>query len=95
MRIVARHADIWHSFVTPDELPHKLGVIEKWAETEGRDLSGLVVSNELKDRDESDADALFGAGTRLFTLGFSGPEWDYSLVERWLAWRDAKNGGRA
>ncbi|KTS87043.1 5,10-methylene tetrahydromethanopterin reductase [Microbacterium testaceum] len=91
LRIVAKHADIWHSFVTPDELPHKLGVIEKWAETEGRDLSGLIVSNELKDRDEEVADSLFDAGTRLFTLGFSGPEWDYSLVERWLAWRDGKN----
>ncbi|MGL1544377.1 hypothetical protein ACSTIA_23630, partial [Vibrio parahaemolyticus] len=49
LRIVARHADIWHSFVTPDEVTHKLGVIERWAETEERDLSGLVVSNELKD----------------------------------------------
>ncbi|MFZ4449127.1 hypothetical protein, partial [Klebsiella pneumoniae] len=58
---------------------------------EERDLSGLVVSNELKDRDETVADALYDAGTRLFTLGFSGPDWDYSLVERWLAWRDSKN----
>lgn len=91
LRIVARHADIWHSFVTPDELPHKFGVIERWAETEGRDLSGLVVSNELKDRDETVADALYDAGTRLFTLGFAGPDWDYSIVERWLAWRDSKN----
>nr|WP_154923292.1 LLM class F420-dependent oxidoreductase [Microbacterium testaceum] len=91
LRIVARHADIWHSFVTPDELPHKLGVIENWAGTEGRDLSGLIVSNELKDRDESVADALYDAGTRLFTLGFSGPDWDYSLIERWLTWRDGKN----
>ncbi|MGR9815112.1 LLM class flavin-dependent oxidoreductase, partial [Escherichia coli] len=67
LRIVARHANIWHSFVTPDEVTHKLGVIERWAETEERDLSGLVVSNELKDRDETVADALYDAGTRLFT----------------------------
>jgi hypothetical protein len=30
-------------------------------------------------------------GARLFTLGFQGPDWDYSLVESWLRWRDAKN----
>jgi alkanesulfonate monooxygenase SsuD/methylene tetrahydromethanopterin reductase-like flavin-dependent oxidoreductase (luciferase family) len=81
LRMVARHADIWHKF----------DVIQKWAESEQRDLSGLVVSNELKDRDEDVADALYVAGTRLFTLGFSGPDWDYSIVERWLRWRDGKN----
>lgn len=92
LRMVARHADIWHSFVTPDELPHKISVIEKWAETEQRDTSGLIISNELHQRDEAMGDALYGAGVRLFTLGLSGPDFDYDLVTRWLAWRDAKNG---
>jgi probable F420-dependent oxidoreductase len=92
LRLVARHADIWHSFVAPEELPHKLEVIGKWAEREQRDASGLIVSNELKGRDEAAADALFDAGVRLFTLGISGPELDFELVRRWLAWRDARNG---
>jgi len=91
LRLVARHADIWHSFVTPDELPHKLSVIEKWAETEERPTNGLIISNELKDRDEETADALYDAGVRLYTLGFQGPDWDYSVIERWLRWRDGKN----
>ena len=91
LRLVARHADIWHSFVGPDKLPHKLDVIKTWAETEQRDLSTLVLSNELKDRDEAVADALYDAGVRLFTLGFEGPDYDYSIIDRWLAWRDSKN----
>ncbi len=91
LRLVARHADIWHSFVTAEDLPHKIGVIEKWAEKEGRDASTIVVSNELQRRDESDADALHAAGTRIFTLGFPGPDYDYDLVRRWLRWRDARN----
>ncbi|KAA9133794.1 LLM class F420-dependent oxidoreductase [Microbacterium caowuchunii] len=95
LRIVARHADIWHSFVSPDEVAHKLGVIERWAETEGTDVSGLTVSNDLKGRGTADADALHAAGTRLFTLGFSGPDYDYDAVRNWLRWRDDKNGGRA
>ncbi len=91
LRLVARHADIWHSFVTPDELPGKLDVIDRWAEKEGRDMSNLTVSNELAGRDETVADALYDAGTRLFTMGFDGPDYDYDLVARWLRWRDAKN----
>ncbi|WP_125132838.1 LLM class F420-dependent oxidoreductase [Microbacterium sp. 10M-3C3] len=92
LRLVARHADIWHSFVTPDELGHKVSVIEKWAETEERDVSGLIVSNELARRDESDADALFDAGVRLFTLGWAPGEPDFDAVAAWLRWRDGKNG---
>jgi probable F420-dependent oxidoreductase len=92
LRLVARHADIWHSFVRADALAHKVSVIERWAETEGRDTSNLIISNELGRRDDHAADALFDAGTRLFTVGISGPHYDHELVRRWLHWRDAKNG---
>lgn len=91
LRIVAGHADIWHSFVDPDEIAHKLDVISSWADADGHDASRLIVSSELKKRDEDTADALHAAGARLFTLGFGGPEWDFDLVQRWLDWRDRKN----
>jgi probable F420-dependent oxidoreductase len=92
LRLVARHADIWHSFVPAEGLARKIAVIDEWGARDGRDTSGIVVSNELKRRDAGDADALFAAGTRLFTLGFEGPDWDYDVVRSWLRWRDAKNG---
>ena len=91
LRLVARHADIWHSFVRPDELAHKLDVIERWAEREERDTSDLVISNELHQRGEDFGDELYDAGVRLFTLAFQGPDWDFDLVRSWLRWRDAKN----
>ncbi|HWM17160.1 MAG TPA: LLM class F420-dependent oxidoreductase [Microbacterium sp.] len=94
LRLVARYADYWHSFVHPEELAHKLSVIEKWAEREQRDTSSLILSNELARRTEEDADELFNGGVRLFTLAFRGPGYDYDLVRSWLAWRDARNGGR-
>ncbi len=56
-------------------------MIERWAEKEGRDTSGLVISNELERRGEDVADALYDGGTRMFTLGFGGPDYDYDLVQ--------------
>jgi probable F420-dependent oxidoreductase len=92
LRLVARYADYWHSFVRPEELPHKLSVIERWAEREGRDTSTLMLSNELQRRGRDVADELFDGGVRLFTLGLPGPDFDYDRVRSWLAWRDSKNG---
>ncbi|GGR26727.1 LLM class F420-dependent oxidoreductase [Agromyces mediolanus] len=93
LRIVAEHADIWHSFVQPDELGHKLDVLKRWGDEVGRDVSTITVSNELdrKGEDVAHADALYDAGVRLFTIGVSGPDYDLAPVRRWLEWRDAKN----
>jgi probable F420-dependent oxidoreductase len=94
LRIVAEHADIWHSFVAPSELQHKLDVLARWGDEVGRDVSEITVSNELDRRgvDVAHADALYTAGVRLFTVGISGPDYDLTAVRDWLAWRDAKNG---
>jgi probable F420-dependent oxidoreductase len=94
LRIVAQHADIWHSFVRPDDLGHKLDVLARWGEKVGRDVSQITVSNELNRRhaDAGYADALYDAGVRLFTLALRGPEFDLDIVRHYLAWRDAKNG---
>ena len=94
LRIVAQHADIWHSFVSPADLPRKLDVLRKWGDEVGRDITEIIVSNELTRRrvDVEHADALYDAGVRLFTLGISGPDYDLGAVTEWLAWRDVKNG---
>jgi probable F420-dependent oxidoreductase len=94
LRIVAQHADIWHSFVKPDNLRHKLDVLARWGEKVGRDVSEITISNELNRRhfDAERAEALYDAGVRLFTLGVSGPEYDLGVAQQYLAWRDAKNG---
>jgi probable F420-dependent oxidoreductase len=92
LRIVAEHADIWHSFVPPERLPHKLDVLRSHADAVGRDVGGIEISNELKRRDERTADALHAGGVRLFTLGVTIPTFDWEVLRRWLSWRDAKNG---
>ena len=36
------------------------------------------------------ADAIADAGADEITLGVAGPQFDFQLVKRWLAWRDAR-----
>jgi len=92
LRIVARHADIWHSFSDAETLERKLGVLGGWCDEVGRDIGEIEVSTELKGRSTEEADALHGLGTTLFTVGITGPDYDLAPVHEWLAWRDAKNG---
>lgn len=93
LRLVAEHADIWHSFVPPADLAHKRDVLARWGEKVGRDVSEITISNELSRGrlDDDHADALYAAGVRLFTLGISGPAYDDAPVRHWLAWRDRRN----
>ncbi|WP_166873685.1 MULTISPECIES: LLM class F420-dependent oxidoreductase [unclassified Salinibacterium] len=93
LRIVAQHADIWHSFGDVDVLRHKLGVLRQHGEAVGRDVSEIEISTEIRRRTESDADALADLGASLFTLGITAPEFNFDAVTRWLAWRDARNRG--
>jgi probable F420-dependent oxidoreductase len=91
LRLVAKHADIWHSFTAPADMPRKLAILAEHGAAVGRDVSEIEVSNELRSTSEADADALLNVGVTLFTLGISGPDYDLAPVKRWLAWRDARN----
>ncbi len=91
LRIVAQHADIWHSFTAPDDLQRKLDILAEHGAAVGRDVSQIEISNELRNRDEAYADSLRELGVTLFTLGITGPDYDLAPVKRWLAWRDAQN----
>jgi alkanesulfonate monooxygenase len=91
LRLVAKYAQACNLFATP-ELPHKLDVLRGHADAVGRDVGEIELSNELKRRDVATADALHAGGVRLFTLGVTIPTFDWDVLKRWLAWRDAKNG---
>ncbi len=93
LRIVAEHADIWHSFSDADELRHKLDVLGSWCERVERDPSEITVSVE-PGRGASDArlGEFHALGARLFTMQITAPRYDWDQVRRLLAWRDAVNG---
>jgi len=91
LRIVAQHADIWHSFSDAATLERKLGILAEHGAAVGRDTGEIEISTEVARRSVAEADEQHGLGARLFTVGISGPDYDLSPVRDWLAWRDAKN----
>jgi probable F420-dependent oxidoreductase len=91
LRIVAKHADIWHSFSDPETMKRKLGILAEHGAAVGRDVSEIEISTELRERTPAQADELVELGTTLFTLGLSGPDYDLTSTREWLAWRDVHN----
>jgi probable F420-dependent oxidoreductase len=91
LRIVAQHADIWHSFVAPADLPRKIAILEEHCEAVGRDVTEIELSSEQRVKDLVVADELRELGVTLFTLGLSGPDFNLDLARDWIAWRDAQN----
>jgi probable F420-dependent oxidoreductase len=97
LRIVAQHADIWHSFSDTETLKRKLGILRDWCETVGRNFDDIEISTGASvrpgvgDSGEGTLDAQYELGARLFTLGVSGPEIDLAPVRTLIAWRDRLN----
>jgi probable F420-dependent oxidoreductase len=91
LKLVAKHADIWHSFATGDALVHKLSVLAGHCETVGRDIKEIELSNELRDKTVAEADSMRAQDITLFTLGITGPDYDLTSTKQWLAWRDSQN----
>lgn len=91
LRIVANHADIWHSFSDAPTLERKLGILAEHCVAVGREMGEIEISTELRARTVAEADDVLALGTTLFTIGITGPDYDLAPVRDWLAWRDSKN----
>ena len=91
LRLVAKHADIWHHFTAPEDLPRKIDILAEHCAAVGRDIDEIEFSNEQRVKDLATADKLREIGVSLFTVGISGPEYDLGIVREWIAWRDEQN----
>lgn len=89
LRLVARHADIWHSFSDLETLRHKTAVLREHCAAVGRDPAEIEISTGVRGRPEDSGPALIEAGATLFTVGVSGPDYDLSTLKDWIAWRNA------
>jgi probable F420-dependent oxidoreductase len=90
LRLVAQHADIWHSFSDAETLRRKSDILKQHCADVGRDSDEIVRSVAAPDRDPRAAGpALIDAGASLLTVGVTGPDYDLTKLRRWLAWRDS------
>src|SRR5689334_23160656 len=90
LRMVARHADIWHSFGDLDTFARKSEVLARHCADAGRDPREIQRSIGVPDGDPAKVGPSFvEAGASLFTVGVGGPRYDLGKLERWIRWRDS------
>ncbi len=91
LRIVGRHADIWHSFSDVETFRRKSEILAGWCTEAGRDLADVERSVAVRGEPGRQVEEFLDAGARLFTVDVGGPDYDLSLLRRWVAWRDRAN----
>ena len=93
LRIVAEHADEWHTFGTPETLAHKVSVLEGWCEKVGRDPSEIVRSTTVRrlNGETNEPQPLLDLGFTDFVVSVQGPDWDLAPLREAIAWRDSVN----
>jgi probable F420-dependent oxidoreductase len=95
LRLVARHADMWHTFGDPETVRHKAEVLRKHCAEIGRDHREIEISGSGGGGPSPSGEpgtlgpALLDAGVSLFTIGVGGPDYDLAALRRWISWRDA------
>jgi probable F420-dependent oxidoreductase len=90
LRLVAQHADIWHSFSDLETFTRKVGILREHCAAVGRDPAQIELSVGAPEAGPGDAgQALLDAGANLFTVGQGGPDYDLTKLKTWIDWRDS------
>ena len=91
LRIVAEHADIWHSFGDPETMKRKSAILDDWCAQIGRDPAEIQrsttvvhLSGEIRPPDD-----YLELGLTDFVVSAQGPDWDLGPLKQVLAWRDS------
>ncbi|MFJ8819914.1 LLM class F420-dependent oxidoreductase [Amycolatopsis thermoflava] len=92
LKLVAKHADIWHGFGDPETVERKVGILKQHCADVGRDAAEIEISTGVQGEPDELGPKLRGLGVSLFTVGVGGPDYDLGLLKKWISWRDAQNG---
>ena len=90
LKLVARHADIWHAFGSVDVFREKSAILDEHCATEGRDPATIERSWAVGSMGD-DPDRLREAGATHLIVGLTGSAsgYDLGLLRELVAWRDA------
>src|SRR6201991_4645878 len=91
LRLVARHADIWHSFGDAETVERKVAILGQHCADIGRDLADIEISVGVQGSPQEVGPKLRSLGASLFTVGVGGPDYDLSELRNWITWRDSLN----
>jgi alkanesulfonate monooxygenase SsuD/methylene tetrahydromethanopterin reductase-like flavin-dependent oxidoreductase (luciferase family) len=91
LRLVARHADIWHSFAAGDALGEKSRQLDGYCHDVGRDPAEIERSCFARGDPWQVGPRLRENGVGMVTVITSGPAYDLDELRRWLTWRDQQN----
>jgi probable F420-dependent oxidoreductase len=95
LRIVAEHADIWHSYASPAVLRRKTEVLASWCAAIDRDPAEIEIATAVSPRfDAALAAELAGLGVSLFVIEYTAPPYELGSLGPWLQWRDEVNASR-
>jgi alkanesulfonate monooxygenase SsuD/methylene tetrahydromethanopterin reductase-like flavin-dependent oxidoreductase (luciferase family) len=94
LRLVAEHAQLWHTFADPETYLHKSQVLAEHCATVGRDPASIERVIGTGGSILEHADALADAGVDELTVGVGGGPDGYDLGElrELVQWRDRRNG---
>ncbi|ANC30502.1 LLM class F420-dependent oxidoreductase [Isoptericola dokdonensis] len=91
LRLVAEHADIWHSFGDAGTLRRKSAILDDHGADVGRDTARLVERSIGVDGPPAETgEEILAAGATLLTIGVNGPDYDLTTAAQWVAWRDER-----
>ena len=92
LRLVAKYADIWHCFGDAATIERKIGILRQHCADVGRDPAEIEISAGVAGKPTDTGQILLDLGVTLFTVGAGGPDYDFSELRDWIAWRDQITG---
>lgn len=94
LRLVAEHADIWHTFGDVETFRRKIAILRGHCADVGRDPAGIEISAGKPAGSPPDLGPRYrDLGVSLFTISAGGPDYDLSEAAEWIRWRDQVNAG--
>lgn len=97
LRLVAEHAHIWHGFTDASTYPGLAAVLDQHCANVGRAPATIERSSGVPEKSVeaalAGAESLVWLGVTLLTVGVNGPDYDLSIAEALVKWRDERAAG--